>query len=233
MSDELLFISIALADLVVMLLMWKIGRRWLELFIVLNYIFVSLFVQKFSPVFGITTTITACFYAVIFLGTDIITEHFGKKAGYKIIWQAFFAILALTAVQQLILLLPHTPETEPMANAMETLFSAVPRVTLASLLAFLIVQRFDIWFYHFIREKTEGKHLWLRNIVSTSTSQLMDTVLFFGLAFYGLMPLEVLIQIGTVAYIVKLIVAFADTPFIYLSYWVKGKKLSEAQHIPE
>jgi uncharacterized integral membrane protein (TIGR00697 family) len=233
MSDELLFILIALADLVVMLLMWKMGRRWLELFIILNYIFASLFVQKFSPVFGITTTITACFYAAIFLGTDIITEHFGKKAGYRLIWQAFFAVLALTVVQQLVLELPHTPETATMAGAMDTLFSAVPRVTAASLFTFLVVQRFDIWLYHWIHKKTKGAHLWLRNIVSTATSQLIDTVMFFGLAFYGLMPLEVLIQIGIVGYIVKLIVALADTPFIYLSYWVKGKKLSESQHIPE
>ena len=229
MSNELLFILIAIADLAVMTFVWRIGRRWLELFIILNYIFANLFVQKFSIVFGVETTIAAVFYASMFLGTDIISEHFGKKAAYQLIWKAFFSIAILTVVGQAVLLMGHTEYSAVAAAAMNDLFSAIPRITFAGLFAFLLVQRFDIWIYHFIRQKTQGAHLWLRNIVSTVTAQFLDTILFFGLAFYGVLPIEVIIQLMVISYIVKLIIAFIDTPFIYLSYWIKGKRLVDSK----
>lgn len=232
-SDELLFILITIIDLTVMLACWKAGRRWLELFVVLNYVFANLFVQKFTDFWGFYTSGSAIFYAAIFMGTDIITEHYGKKAGFQMIWKAFFAIAALMVAQQLVLLLGNTEDSLGASEAMEVLFSAVPRITFASLIAFIIVQRFDIWLYHWIHKKTKGKMLWLRNIVSTSTSQVLDSVLFFGVAFYGVLPSAVLLQAIISGIVVKLIVALIDTPFIYLSYWVKGRKLSEATYIPD
>lgn len=232
MSDEILFVVITLLDLCVMIACWKAGRRWLEIFVILNYIFANLFIQKFTDILGYHVTIASVFYAAIYLGTDIITEHFGKKAGFQMVWRCFFAILALTIAEQAVLLLSHTPETEAVSMAMDTLFSAVPRITFASLLAFLIIQRFDIWFYHWIHQKTKGKHLWLRNIASTTASQALDTVLFFGVAFYGVLENEVLFSIAVLGFIMKFIVALLDTPFIYLSYWIKGKSLKEASHIP-
>ncbi len=232
MSDEFLFILIAVIDLSVMLCMWRMGRRWLELFIILNYIFANIFVLKFTTIFGVETTVGAVFYAAIFLGTDIVTEHFGKKAGYQLIWRSLFAVLAFTFAQQAVLLLSYTESSAATSQAMEVLFSAVPRITFASFMVFVFIQRFDIWLYHWIHKKTEGKKLWLRNIGSTFTSQFLDTIVFYSLAFYGVIPMSILINLMVVTFIIKILIALADTPFIYLSYWIKGKKLSEAKNIP-
>lgn len=233
MSDEMLFILIAVIDLFVMVCMWKMGRRWLELFIILNYIFANVFVQKLTIIFGLEASVGAVFYAAIFLGTDIITEHFGKKAGYQLIWRAFFAVLSFTIVQQGVLLLNYTESSAVASEAMDSLFSTVPRITAASLVVFIFVQRFDIWLYHWIHQKTKGAKLWLRNITSTLASQFLDTALFFTLAFYGVIPTNILINIMMVTFGIKIFIALADTPFIYLSYWIKGKKLSDTRHIPE
>ena len=232
-SDELLFLLITVLDLTVMLICWKAGRRWLELFVVLNYIFAFTGVVKFTEIMGYSVTVGSVFYAAIFLGTDIITEHYGKRAGFQMVWKVFFGTTALMIAQQLMLLLSHTPETQVASDAMDALYATGPRLVAAGVVVFLFVQRFDIWFYHWIHKKTQGKMLWLRNIASTTCSQFIDSILFFSLAFYGVMPNDILIEVMVVAFVMKFIVALADTPFIYLSYWIKGKKLSEAKHIPE
>ncbi len=232
MSNELLFILIAIIDWAVMMYIWRMGRRWLELFIILNYVFANLFVQKFSMVFGYEVTVGIVFYAVIFLGTDIISEHFGKKAAYELIWKAFSAILFLFLAQQSVLLLGNTDSSESASNAMDTLFNANARIVLVSLAGFIIIQRLDIWIYHWFYKKTRGDKLWLRNIGSTTISQLLDSILFFTMAFYGTIPNDVLISIILTAFIAKLIIALIDTPFIYLSYWIKGKKLSDIKNVP-
>ena len=113
------------------------------------------------------------------------------------------------------------PDAETYGNAVNTVFGAAWRVALGSFVAYLVAQNFDIWFFHKMRERTQGRHLWFRNLGSTSVSQLIDTVIFFPIAFAGIMPN--LFQVMIVAYIVQLIVAVLDTPYIYLARLIAPK----------
>jgi hypothetical protein len=70
-----------------------------------------------------------------------------------------------------------------------------------------------VWLFHVLRTSTRGKHLWLRNNVSTALSQLIDSTVFVSLAFYGIMPIVPII-IGQWA--AKMVIAVCDTPFVYL-----------------
>lgn len=115
---------------------------------------------------------------------------------------------------------------------MSTIFAAAPSIVLASLAAYLVSQLHDVWAFHFIRQKTEGRLLWLRNNLSTWVSQLIDSVLFSSLAFLILprlifdsanaLSLGTVIQIVISTYLLKILVAAIDTPFIYLSYALKA-----------
>jgi len=67
-----------------------------------------------------------------------------------------------------------------------------------------------------ISDKTKGKHLWLRNNVATIISQLYDTIIFIVLAFYGTMPSSVIVNMILSQWLVKTVIALADTPFCYL-----------------
>jgi hypothetical protein len=96
------------------------------------------------------------------------------------------------------------------------IFSLMPRIAIASLIAYLISQYHDIWAFHFWKEKTGGRHLWLRNNLSTLISQLLDSLIFTLMAFAGTLPFTELIQIIITTYLLKLVVALIDTPFIYL-----------------
>jgi hypothetical protein len=108
-----------------------------------------------------------------------------------------------------------------------TIFQNSSRVILASILAFVISQMHDIWAFDFWKKKTQGKYLWLRNNLSTAVSQFIDTTIFIFLAFYQITPkfdFDFMWQLILPYYAVKLILAFIDTPFVYLGVrWLKKK----------
>ncbi len=118
------------------------------------------------------------------------------------------------------------PEGLEMFNGVKAIFSLMPRLAFASVVAYLISQFHDVWLYEVIRNKFPSvKYLWLRNNGSTLISQLLDNFIFTIIAFYGVYPLEVLIQIFISTYIIKSIVAICDTPFIYLAEYLFRHKL--------
>ena len=121
------------------------------------------------------------------------------------------------------------PEGLAIFESVKGIFSLLPRLAIASLIAYLISQFHDVWLYHKIREFfPEKKFIWLRNNGSTMLSQLIDNVVFTTIAFYGVYPLEVMFNIFLSTYIIKFIVAICDTPFIYLA-----DKMFRDKKIPE
>ena len=102
--------------------------------------------------------------------------------------------------------------------AFQTTLQLTERIVLGSLVAYVVSQNWDVRVFHKLKEMTDGRHLWLRNNVSTMTSQALDTVIFITIAFYGVLPVVPMI-IGQ--YIVKLLIAALDTPFIYGVRWAR------------
>ena len=99
--------------------------------------------------------------------------------------------------------------------AYETVLNAGSRIVIASIFAYLTSQFTDVWIFSKIKEKTEGKYLWLRNNVSTIISQFIDTVIFITIAFYGVFPNNVVLSIIIGQWFIKILVALVDTPFVY------------------
>jgi len=77
-----------------------------------------------------------------------------------------------------------------------------------------VSQWFDVQFYDFLKRKNNP--LWIRNNGSTIVSQLIDTLIFVPIAFVGLYEVSVLLEIALTTYFIKVLVAFLDTPFLYL-----------------
>lgn len=227
MNNELWFFLVTIIDLAFVVFAWRLGKEWLYITIVANVILVSTFAAKLIPIFGLVTNVSNTFYAAIFIATDILTEHHGKREGYRSIWMGFLGLVLFVVMGQFVLQFTHIEDSNAVATAMQTLFAAVPRIAAASFIAYAIAQSFDVWFYHFIHEKTGQRLLWLRNNASTFASQLIDSVVFFTLAFAGTVPFPVLVNIIFTGYLVKLIVAVLDTPCIYLSYLVVGKPMPD------
>jgi uncharacterized integral membrane protein (TIGR00697 family) len=111
-------------------------------------------------------------------------------------------------------------------EAFMTIMSTALRVTIASFCSFSASQTFDVWAFHKLKEKTNGKMLWLRNNLSTIGSQIIDTTIFYVIAFAGILPTEALLKLILVTYILKISIAVIDTPFVYMvtSFVRRGKE---------
>jgi uncharacterized integral membrane protein (TIGR00697 family) len=142
----------------------------------------------------------------------------------------FYMSIVMVVVIFLGRLLPAAPFWQHQ-GAYEIILGSTPRIVLASMIAYLISQNHDVWAFHWLKKKTEGKHLWLRNNGSTVASQLIDSVLFIGIAFAGTYPMKTIAVMIASQYLVKVVIAFLDTPFCYLlvkAYGNDSKQLQRA-----
>ncbi|AEA47289.1 queuosine precursor transporter [Archaeoglobus veneficus] len=159
-------------------------------------------------------------YSSTFLITDILGEIYGKEYGKKAVIAGFFAnIVALVSILIAVNWQPAPSFAMPpeLEKAFEDVFSFAPRIVIASMIAYLVSQTHDVYAFHFWKTKTGGKYLWLRNNASTIVSQLIDTVLFITIAFYGVVPTEALLGMIFGQYVIKVAIALLDTPFMYIA----------------
>lgn len=165
-------------------------------------------------------------YPLTFLVTDIVGEIWGKERGFRLVLWGFYGNLVLLLGSLFILRAP-APEFFTNQSAYEIVLGATPRIVLASMVAYLISQTHDVWSFSFWKDRTAGKHKWLRNNASTIVSQLIDTVIFVLIAFAGVVPNAALWQIATAQYLFKFIIALFDTPFFYWATSALEKVMAE------
>lgn len=219
MPNELLFLIAVLVYLGSVLGLYKLfGKNGLYAFAIFGTLLGNIAVCKNVDMFGVATTAGNVLYASTFLVTDILSEKYGKKDASKAVAYSFSIMLLWMLGTQLTLW--FTPNANDyIQESLQVVFGLVPRITVASLVGFLCSQNIDVFLYHFIWSKTGNGRtkLWLRNNGSTLTSQLIDTVLFTTLAFWGVYPRNVFLSILITTYVFKAVVALLDTPFMYLA----------------
>ena len=164
-------------------------------------------------------------YPITFLITDILSEIYGKKKTSRIVWAGFGASLFVLGV--LLLAQQFTAITGSLVDdeTFNKVFGNSWRVIFASMTAYLCAQLIDVHIYHFWKEKTAGKHLWLRNNFSTVFSQLVDTTLVVCVLFLGIRSNSEIIQFILDGWLFKMLCAFIDTPLLYASTSLIRKKL--------
>ncbi len=215
--NELLWLGFALLDLTMVVVLFRLfGRPGLYALIVFNLLLCNIQVLKTVEIFGLTTTLGNVLYASVFLSTDLLSEFFGKDEAKRGVLLGFMALVMGAAYMQIALL--FTPAPGDFAHGhMQAIFGFWPRVALASMAAYLVSQLHDVWAFHAIRQRTGEGRLWLRNNLSTLVSQFLDSLIFCSIAFVGVFDAHVLVEIFITTYLMKVLVAVLDTPFIYLA----------------
>ena len=155
-------------------------------------------------------------YSATFLITDIADELYGRKFAHQVVMAGFVANVLAAISIWIAVKMPGLPLQEDLDRMFSSVLGPVPRIFLASVVAYLISQNHDVWAFAFWKEKTGGKYLWLRNNLSTAVSQLIDTVIFITLAYGGVFPWSVIGSMIVSQYAVKVLIALVDTPFCYL-----------------
>jgi len=194
-----------------------LGRSALVAVICLQAVLANLFVLKQINLFGLPVTCGNVFAIGSVFGLNLLQEYFGKDVAKKAVLISFFTVIFYLIVSQFhILYIPNSFDTTQ--HMFRGLLGLMPRITIVSVLAFFVCQRFGRFVYAVLNNLFAGKFLTARNIISTSIEQLFDTALFTFFALYGIV--ESVWSIMLLSFVVKGIIIFASSPFISLSYFI-------------
>ncbi len=215
--NEILFLLHILLVVAFALGSLRLGKEALIAFVTITALLANLLVLKQMRIFGLTITCTDVFAIGSILGLNLLQEYFGKESSSKAAWVCFYLITFFAIMSQIHL--AYTPSyTDMTQSSYFTILSPTPRLLLASLAVFFVVQQFDIRFYGWLKKGLARAPLMVRNGISLIISQLLDTALFSVLGLYGLV--DSLADIILFSFVVKLFIIFSITPFISLSRYI-------------
>ena len=159
----------------------------------------NLLETKVIQVFGITATAGLIVFPISYIINDCIAEVWGFKKARLIIWSGFASNFLVIGFAQLAVLLPAAPFWEG-EEGFNFVFGMAPRIAIASLMAFLVGSFLNAYVMSKMKIASAGKNFSLRAIVSTLVGESADSMIFFPIAFAGLIPVgELFIMIGTQA----------------------------------
>ncbi|MCR4940277.1 MAG: queuosine precursor transporter [Treponemataceae bacterium] len=222
MNELLLIISLIISFGAVVLFFHIFGKSGLYAWIGISAVFANIEVTILVHAFGMDQTLGNTLFASSFLATDILSEIYGKKEADKgvlvgIISTGFFILFSLMWTH-------YIPALEDWAMpSIKALFSNTPRILCASLIGYVVSEKFDVWLYHkwwdLTTKKTgsQTKMLWFRNNFSTLLSQLVNIVIFNFIAFLGIYEFKELMGITMACYVIYVATSLLDTPFMYLA----------------
>jgi len=192
----------------------------------------------FGNILSLNLTAGVLLWPVVFIMTDIINEYFGHN-GVRLFSYiaAGLVAYAFAAVYFAIKLTPSDfwviKKTSlgdvNMQSAFNAIFGQGLWIIIGSLVAFLIGQIVDVWVFHYVKQRTGEKYLWLRSTGSTLVSQLIDSFVVLFIAFYigSGWDLKLVLGIGVVNYLYKFVAAIVLTPLLYIVHSVIDKYLGK------
>ena len=166
-------------------------------------------------------------YPITFLITDILSEIYGKKKANQVviagIFASFFSMLIILVAD----LSPTINNSPVNSETFHQVFGLSPLAVFASMVAYLFAQFIDIRIFHFWKQLTKGKHLWLRNNFSTFTSQFIDTfTVLFLICSFKILPWNMFSSLLMSGFLFKVIIAALDTPILYGVIFIFRKKFN-------
>ncbi|MFK7050582.1 MULTISPECIES: queuosine precursor transporter [Flavobacterium] len=169
-------------------------------------------------------------WPIVFLTTDLINEYFGEKGVRKLSYITAGLIVYAFLLLFLAISIPSAKGISPVDDAQFiAVFGQSMWIIIGSVIAFIFSQLIDVSIFHFVKQKTGDTKIWLRATGSTVISQLVDSFVVLGIAFWlpGKINFQTFISSALTGYTFKLSVAVLLTPLIYLSHYLIKKYLGE------
>ncbi len=186
-----------------------------------NAVVAELIGGKLINVFGVPMSVGILPWPIVFVSTDLINEYFGEKGVRKLSLITASLIAYAFVILFIAIRIPamHGEKlvTDGQFNAV---FGQSMWIIVGSITAFMVSQLIDVSIFHFVKNKTGDKMIWLRSTGSTVISQLFDSFIVLGIAFWltGKMTTEIFLASAITGYFVKMIIAIVLTPLIYLGH---------------
>lgn len=154
------------------------------------------------------------FFPLSYVFGDVLTEVYGYARARKVIWVGFIGVIFASIISFIIVELPPAPGWEGQ-EAYALIFGQVPRIVIASLIAFFTGEMINAYVMARMKIWTKGKHLWSRTIGSTIVGQGMDSLIFYPVAFYGIWENDVIITVMISNFLIKVSWEAVLTPVTY------------------
>ncbi len=171
-------------------------------------------------------------WPIVFLTTDLINEYYGRDGVRKLTLITASLIAYAFVILFFAIQIPAAAGISVVTDAeFYAVFGQSLWIIIGSIVAFLTSQFIDVFIFWRLRDKTGGKMIWLRSTGSTIISQLIDTFVVLGIAFWlpGKMSTEVFINAALTGYTFKLIIAVVLTPLIYIGHNLIDKYLGDEE----
>jgi uncharacterized integral membrane protein (TIGR00697 family) len=166
--------------------------------------------------FGFVQTAGAIIlFPISYIFSDILTEVYGYARARRVLWIGFGAVVLQALVLMAVQYMPPAATWHNQA-AYAVILGFVPRISLASVIAYWLGGFANDFTLAKMKILTNGKFLWSRTIGSTIIGQLVDSFLFIGIAFYGIIPNMIIMQIAFTQYLIKVAYETVATPITYL-----------------
>lgn len=178
---------------------------------------------KTCRVLGVTFGAGNLFFPISYIFGDVLTEVYGFARARKVIWAGFGAMIFATVMSQFVIHAPTDPNEPYNATiqpALEVVFGNTWRIVVGSIIAFWVGDFVNCYVMAKMKVWTEGKRLWTRTIGSTVVSQLVDSSLFYPIAFVGVWSTRTLVGVVIFNWLFKVTVEVVMTP---ATYWIVAR----------
>lgn len=160
-------------------------------------------------------------FPITYIFGDVFTEVYGYAGSRRAIWNGFFASILLTVISAIIIALPPAPSWKNQ-QAYEIVLGSMPRIVIASLVAYWCGEFANSFVMARMKILTEGKYLWMRTIGSTAVGQAVDTLLVITIIFAGTVPVSTMLTLMVSGYGGKVLYEALATPLTYaVVNWLK------------
>ena len=169
---------------------------------------------KVVQLWGFTFGAGILFFPISYFFGDVLTEVYGYARDRKVIWTGFGALMFASVLATVVVAFPPAPGW-PHQKAFEIAFGQAPRIALSSLCAFWCGSFANSVTLAKLKIKTEGRFLWMRTIGSTAVGELVDSMIFYPLAFWGIWSNDLVIKVMITNYLMKTLWEVIATPMTY------------------
>jgi uncharacterized integral membrane protein (TIGR00697 family) len=190
-------------------------------FVVIAAVFVTCLITaniiavKIIAPFGFFIPAGVIVFPLSYLFGDVLTEVYGYAAARRVIWLGFACNLLAVVAIYLGEIAPSAP-TQNLQAAYVTILGFAPRLLLASFIAYLVGEFTNSFVLARLKIATKGRWLWIRTIGSTLVGEGLDTIIFISIAFWGILPTQLLLTLILTQWAFKVLYEIIATPFTYL-----------------
>ncbi len=215
--NELLLLLMALFSTGLVYAAWKLDKERLYSVILVFLILISISGGKIVEFFGFETNTGNVFYAGIFLATYFLIERYSKREGLRSVWVGVVGIIFFSILLELVIALHGSPATSNLNAVLAVAFAPASRLALASLCGYILAQTLNVYLYIRLKERWGHQRLWMRANISNVIAQALDSIVFFAIAFWGVVPPGNVGEIILTGFVIKIVFMMIAAPLLYLN----------------